>query len=211
AQTPQTDVFLLGLVLYECLTGRMPWDKETDFDKAVMNAPLPVDGLPPAVQDLIRKSTAKRASERHKTALAFRDAVEDALGPLASPTQLADLLERHFPAQDSPRAARKQVLEAALAAHARACAQTPKDAESPTIPPSQRQLMELEAKPRRWRAALPLVFSFVVASALAVAFWYQTRSATPRPVLYGPTRSSPTAKAAAPTVSANTLASATPP
>ena len=83
AQTPQTDVFLLGLVLYECLTGRMPWDKETDFDKAVTNTPLPLDGLPPAMQDLLRKATAKRASDRHKTALAFRDAVEDMLGPLA--------------------------------------------------------------------------------------------------------------------------------
>ena len=207
AQTPQTDVFLLGLVLYECLTGRMPWDKETDFDKAVINAPLPVEGLPPAVQDLIRKATAKRASERHKTALAFRDAVEDTLGPLASPTQLAQLLEHHFPAQDSPRAARKQVLEAALAAHARAWAQTPKESESPTIPLSQRQLMELEAKPRRWRAAMPLVFGFVVASALAVAFWSQSRSVAPRPVLYGP----PGAKVPPPAVNPSTLASATPP
>ena len=213
AQTPQTDVFLLGLVLYECLTGRMPWDKETDFDKAVINTPLPVDGLPPAVQDLIRKATAKRASERHKTALAFRDAVEDTLGPLATPTALAQLLEHHFPAADSPRAARKQVLEAALAAHARAWQQTAKESEAPTIPLSQRQLMELEAKPRNWRAAMPLVLSFVVASTLAVAFWSQSRSVAPRPVLYSP----PGAKVPPPTVvppppvSPSTLASATPP
>ena len=46
--------------------------------------------------------------------------------------------------------------------------------------------MELEARPRRWRAAMPLVFGFVVASALAVAFWSQSRSVAPRPVLYGP-------------------------
>jgi serine/threonine-protein kinase len=158
------------------------------------------------VQDLLRKATAKRASERHKTALAFRDAVEDTLGPLASPAQLAELLEHHFPAQDSPRAARKQVLEAALAAHARAWAQTPKESEAPTIPLSQRQLMELEAKPRNWRAAMPLVFGFVVASALAVAFWYQTRTATPRPVLYGPVTPATNGKSPGPVVSATTLA-----
>ena len=98
AQTPQTDVFLLGLVLYECLTGRMPWDKETDFDQAVMSTPLPLDGLPSRVQDLLAKATAKRASERYKTALAFRDAVDEIFSPLASPGQLSELLEHHFPA-----------------------------------------------------------------------------------------------------------------
>ena len=85
AQTPQTDVFLLGLVLYECLTGRMPWDKETDFDQAVMTTPLPLDDLPAPIQELLRKATAKRASERYKTALAFRDAVDEMLAPLATP------------------------------------------------------------------------------------------------------------------------------
>jgi eukaryotic-like serine/threonine-protein kinase len=189
AQTPQTDVFLLGLLLFECITGRMPWDKATDFDDAVMNAPLPVDGLSPAVQALIRKATAKRASERYKTALAFRDAVDEALAPAASPAEMAQLLEQHFPAQDSPRAARKQVLDAAMEAHARAWAQTPRTepgSESPTVLLSARQLADLEPPPRNWRAAMPLVFSFGVASALAGVFWYQTRHAVPRPMLVVP-------------------------
>lgn len=187
AQTAQTDVFLLGLVLYECLTGRMPWDKETDFDQAVMNAPLPLDGLPPAVQELLRKATAKRASERHKTALAFRDAVDQVLAPLATPAELSELLEHHFPAQDSPRAARKQVLEAALEAHARAWAAQPsKASEAPTIPISQRELAELETPRFDWRSKMPLVFGVAVAGALAVAFWVQTRHAVPRPMLTAP-------------------------
>jgi hypothetical protein len=189
AQTPQTDVFLLGLVLFECITGRMPWDKATEFDDAVMNAPLPVDGLSPAVQALIRKATAKRASERYKTALAFRDAVDEALAPLGSPAEMAQLLEQHFPAMDSPRAARKQVLDAALEAHARAWAHTPRveaGSESPTVLLSARQLADLEPAPRNWRSAMPLVFSFAVASALAGAFWYQTRHAVPRPMLVVP-------------------------
>jgi serine/threonine-protein kinase len=187
AQTAQTDVFLLGLVLYECLTGRMPWDKETDFDHAVMNAPLPLDGLPPAVQELLRKATAKRASERHKTALAFRDAVDQVLAPLATPAELSELLEHHFPAQDSPRAARKQVLEAALEAHARAWAAQPsKASEAPTIPISQRELAELETPRFDWRSKMPLVFGVAVAGALAVAFWVQTRHAVPRPMLTAP-------------------------
>jgi serine/threonine-protein kinase len=189
AQTPQTDVFLLGLLLFECITGRMPWDKAADFDDAVMNGPLPLDGLSPAVQALIRKATAKRAYDRYKTALAFRDAVDEALAPLASPAEMAQLLEQHFPALDSPRAARKQVLDAALEAHARAWAHAPRvepGSESPTILLSARQLADLEPPPRNWRAAMPLVFSFGVASALAGAFWYQTRHAVPRPMLVVP-------------------------
>jgi len=188
AQTPQTDVFLLGLVLYECLTGRMPWDKESDFDQAVMTTPLPLDGLPSKVQELLAKATAKRASDRYKTALAFRDAVDDLFSPLASPGQLSELLEHHFPAQDSPRAARKQVLDAALDAHARAWASRPSKAaeESPTIPIEARQLAELEAPRFDWRSKLPLVFGVAVACALGGAFWLQTRRAVPRPMLYGP-------------------------
>ena len=187
AQTAQTDVFLLGLVLYECLTGRMPWDKETDFDQAVMTTPLPLDGLSSPVQELLRKATAKRASDRYKTALAFRDAVDEVLAPLATPAQLSELLEHHFPAQDSPRAARKQVLDAALAAHARAWAtQPPKVSESPTIPMAARELAELEAPRFDWRAKMPLVFGVAVAGALALAFWFQTRNAVPRPMLMVP-------------------------
>jgi hypothetical protein len=189
AQTPQTDVFLLGLLLSECVTGRMPWDKATDFDDAVMNTPLPVDGLSPALQSLLRKATAKRASERHKTALVFRDAVDEALAPLASPAAMAQLLEQHFPALDSPRAARKQVLDAALEAHARAWANTPRvdtESESPTVLLSARQLADLEPAPRNWRAAMPLVFGTAVACALAGVFWYQTRHAVPRPMLVVP-------------------------
>ena len=188
AQTPQTDVFLLGLLLYECLSGRMPWDRETDFDQAVMSAPLPVEGLAAPVQELLRKATAKRASERHKTALAFRDAVDQVLAPLASPAELAEMLEHHFPAEDSPRAARKQVLDAALEAHARTWAtRATKLDDAPTMPISARELAELEAGGRfDWRSKLPLAFGVVVACALGVGFWSQTRHAVPRPMLMVP-------------------------
>jgi serine/threonine-protein kinase len=196
AQTTQTDVFLLGLVLYECLTGRMPWDKETDFDQAVMTAPLPLDGLPAPVQDLLRKATAKRASDRHKTALAYRDAVDEVFAPLATPVQLSELLEHHFPAQDSPRAARKQVLDAALDAHARAWAsRAPKASEAPTIPIEARQLAELEAPRFDWRSKMPLVFGVAVACALGGAFWFQARRAVPKPMLVVPPGQEQTARA----------------
>ena len=217
AQTPQTDVFLLGLVLYECLTGRMPWDKETDFDQAVVSASLPLDGLGAGVEELLRKATAKRASDRYKTALAFRDAVDQVLAPLATPAQLSELLEHHFPAQDSPRAARKQVLEAALEAHARAWASQPaKASESPTIPMAARELAELEAPRFDWRSKMPLVFGVVVAGALGAVFWLQTRHAVPRPMLTLPPGQERAVAAAAPagtgtTRPASTVATATAP
>ena len=94
AQTAQTDVFLLGLVLYECRTGRMPWDKETDFDQAVMNAPLPrraAAGRP----GLLRERQRRRASERHKTALAFTRRGGPRCSPRERRRSSPRLLEHH--------------------------------------------------------------------------------------------------------------------
>src|SRR5271154_4487804 len=137
ASTPQTDVFLLGLLLYEMVSGQKPWDGEPDLDHAAVSLPLPLepeDHIPAELVPVLERATRKRASDRYPTALAFRDAVDQALS-LAPHSDVAAFMERHFPKENSPRAARSQVLAEARAAQARR--QEEALARAAKLPPSR--------------------------------------------------------------------------
>src|SRR4051812_18007730 len=115
----QTDVYLLGLVLFEALTGRVPFEdekSELDFDDAVLNRPLPrlPDTIPEPVREVIRKAMAKKAFDRYPTAPAFRGALEQAVQPLPGWEVVADLLQQLFPETPPPREARRRLVEKGL-------------------------------------------------------------------------------------------------
>jgi serine/threonine protein kinase len=108
----RADIYSLGCVLYECLTGRVPFLK--DLDAAVIwahveelpTAPTQIrPELPPAIDDVIARVLAKDPDDRYSTAHEFLDAARVALGtpaqgsgarsfedsiPLVSPTVLSD-------------------------------------------------------------------------------------------------------------------------
>ena len=71
----RTDIYALGIILFEMLTGRKPYQAETPAMMLVkhMTEPLPrvldVDpNLPPACETIISKATAKNREERYQTA-----------------------------------------------------------------------------------------------------------------------------------------------
>ena len=81
------DQYSLGCVLYECLTGRLPYEK--DFGTAIMWAhveepPVPPTaarpGLPPAIDDVFAKVLAKRPGDRYDSCRAFMNDAREALG-----------------------------------------------------------------------------------------------------------------------------------
>ena len=122
ASSVQTDVYLLGLMLFETLTGVMPFQGEANFDEAVVSKPLTLTGyeeLPPSLIPVIQRATAKRASDRYPSALAFREAIEGALGPLPHHDTFGNFLDLHFPESDPARAARRRILDGGLADYAR--------------------------------------------------------------------------------------------
>ena len=89
----RSDVYALGAVLFECLTGRVPFNRDSDV--AVMYAhlsdPPPAvteerADLPTALDDVIHKAMAKEPEERYGTAVEMMAEAERALGPLLSVT-----------------------------------------------------------------------------------------------------------------------------
>ncbi|NVJ20544.1 MULTISPECIES: protein kinase domain-containing protein [Myxococcus] len=113
----QSDVFLLGLVLHECLSGKMPFKENADPDKATLTRTLPTmsQDVPLKLDAVVRKATAKRAYDRYPSAHAFREAIVDAVGTLPAHTSMADYLAKLFPPENEARAARRRVIEAGIA------------------------------------------------------------------------------------------------
>ena len=135
----QTDVYLLGLVLFECLTGRVPFEDEKtepDFDNAVLNRPLPElpDTVPEPVRAVVRKAMAKKAFDRYPTVLAFREALEQSLPALPGWEAIADLLIQLFPENHPTREARRRLVEKGLESVA-SYASLPSEPVDPAAPP----------------------------------------------------------------------------
>jgi len=80
--SPQTDVYLLGAILFEILTGEPPHSGTTpeDVARSVLGpGPTPIDGVTPELFAIVSRAMRRRAEDRYESANAFREAIEDYL------------------------------------------------------------------------------------------------------------------------------------
>ena len=90
----RSDVYSLGIVLYEMLTGRVPFNSDSEFElmKAqVEQAPAPprsfAANIPLAVEQAIMRSLAKKPEARYQNAGEFRSVL---MGTIGATTNLLD-------------------------------------------------------------------------------------------------------------------------
>jgi serine/threonine protein kinase len=80
----RSDLYSLGCVLYHCLTGRQPYERESDFAvlEAHLRAPPPSLGGP--LDPVIARATAKDRGDRYGTGAELASAFANALDPEAT-------------------------------------------------------------------------------------------------------------------------------
>ncbi|HEX8819546.1 MAG TPA: protein kinase [Archangium sp.] len=118
ASSVLTDVFLLGLLLYECLSGRKPFQDSLEPDKAILSRPLPPlpTEIPLALNEVVRRATSKRSGERYPSALAFREALVAVVGELPTHAAFAEFLTTLIPSDSEARTARRKMIEKGIEA-----------------------------------------------------------------------------------------------
>ncbi|MCA3014907.1 MAG: protein kinase [Myxococcaceae bacterium] len=101
----RTDLFALGLVLYELVTGVRPLKRESEIGtlqaalECAIEKPSLVADVPPSLDDVIMRAVAKDPEDRYRDARQFQMALEQHLvqeGTVATSVQVSELMETLF-------------------------------------------------------------------------------------------------------------------
>ncbi|MFL5344714.1 MAG: protein kinase domain-containing protein [Hyalangium sp.] len=144
----RVDVYALGVVLYELLTGRKPFDAPTDaslMQAILIEPPVPAaqlrPELPGALQRILDRALARDRQQRYLDCRAFQGALEDFIlstGKTVGVYQLSQLVTRLEPRTEAlPPPVRDTVEDPAPVVQ-----RTPAPALRPSVPVSNKETLE---------------------------------------------------------------------
>ncbi|MFT4288763.1 protein kinase domain-containing protein [Nocardioides sp.] len=198
AVTPASDVYGLGVVAFECLAGRRPFEKETPVATALAHLHDPVPGLPATVPaDLaavVTRALAKKPADRYPDGAAFAAALRGlptSSGPVVEPDPVPTPLPSSL---DDGTRLLPGVVPAAVA-----------PPTGPTTGVTETAEDEEERRVNGWVIALvtAVVLAIVVVGWLLLRSGDDDTSTTTTPTISStPTTSTPTATTSTPTATA---------
>jgi serine/threonine protein kinase len=102
----RSDIYSLGVVLYEMVAGRIPFDGDTSWTlifKHINEPPPAIEGIQPAIQAVIDRALAKKPEDRYQSARELAADYLEAIGLVAEASTLRISLPPSRPPQSMRR------------------------------------------------------------------------------------------------------------